>query len=72
MRSYLSLKIMDRLDDIINDWEQKDDDSNLLRYASPKRLIGTHDDILGQMIFYLLRAGEVSFALYFCSSTERF
>jgi len=72
MRSYLSFKIMDRLDDIINDWERLDDDSVLLRYASPKRFIGKHDDIRGQMIFYLLRSGEVTFALYFCSSTERF
>lgn len=72
MRSYLSFKIMDRLDDIINDWDRLDDVSNILRYDAPKRFIGTHDDSRGQMIFYLLRSGEVSFVLYFCSSTERF
>ncbi|MEO1406385.1 MAG: hypothetical protein AAFV54_07820, partial [Pseudomonadota bacterium] len=31
MRSYLSFKIMDRLDDIINDWERLDDDTVLLQ-----------------------------------------
>lgn len=72
MRSYLSFKIMDRIDDIINDWERLDDDSILQKYAPPKRLIGTHDDIRGQMIFYLLRSEQVTFVLYFCSSTERF
>ena len=72
MRSYLAFKIMDRLDDIINDWEQLDEDSILLNYAPPKRFIGRHDDILGQMIFYFLRSEQVTFVLYFHSSTERF
>ena len=72
MRSYLAFKIMDRLDDIINDWAQLDEDSILLNYAPPKRFIGRHDDIIGQMIFYLLRSEQVTFVLYFCSSTERF
>lgn len=72
MRSYLAFKIMDRLDDIINDWARLDDDSVLLSYTPPKRFIGTHVDIPGQMIFYLLRSEQVTFVLYFCSSTERF
>ena len=70
MRSYLSFKIMDRLDDIINDWERPDDASKFLRYEPIQRFIGTHDDSHGQMIFYLLRSGVVSFVLYFYSSTK--
>lgn len=72
MRSYFSFKIMDRLDDIINDWERMNDDSVQLRYDAPKRFIGTHDNTRGQMIFYLLSRGPISFVMYFHSATERF
>lgn len=70
MRRYLSFKVMDRLDDIINDWKHMDVNQSLLRFDEPKRFVGKYDDIRGQMIFYLLRSGDVSFVLYFCSSTE--
>lgn len=72
MRSYLSFQIMDRLDEIINAWQRVDDYSSPPRYLPPKRFLATYDDMRGQMIFYLLRSGEVTFVLYFCSSKERF
>lgn len=70
LRSYLSFKIMDRLDDIINDWGRMDDASDFVNYTEPKRFIGTYDGIRGEMIFYLLRSADVCFALYFFSSAE--
>jgi hypothetical protein len=72
MRSYLSFKVMDRLDDIINDWERMNDDSVQLRYDAPKRFIGTHDNTRGQMVFYLLSRDPISFVLYFHIAIERF
>jgi len=72
MRGYLAFKIMDRLDDIINDWEHKKYDSHLRRYDEIKGFIGTFDDHPGQMIFYLFRYEDVTFVLYFDSSTKRF
>ncbi|WP_372570784.1 hypothetical protein [Ruegeria jejuensis] len=60
MRSYLSFKIMDRLDDIANFGE----------FMKPRRFVGIHGEIDGSMIFYLLRSPEIWLVLYFSSSVS--
>ena len=60
MRSYLSFKIMDRLDDI----------AELKEFAEPKRIVGAAGEAEGAMIFYLFQTSQISFVLYFFSTVR--
>lgn len=58
LRSHLSFKIMDRLDDIAGEEN----------FLSPKRITGTSPVTQSAMTFYWLQTRQLSLVIYFCSA----